>query len=55
MLEDHMADLIDVLAFYGLIAAQFLAVVVAYQHRTGFPAWHDINNPKCITLIRRVA
>jgi hypothetical protein len=54
MPEDHMANLMDLLAFYGLIAAQFLAVVVAYQHRTGFPAWHD-SNPQGITLIRRVA
>jgi hypothetical protein len=42
------------LAFSGLIAAPFLAVVVAYQFRTGFPAWQDLN-PKGITLIRRVA
>ncbi len=49
-----MADFIDLLAFSGLIAAQFLAVVATYQYRTGFPAWHDIN-PQRITLIRRVA
>lgn len=49
-----MADLIDLLAFSGLIAAQFLAVVVTYQYRNGFPAWHDIH-PQGITMIRRVA
>lgn len=49
-----MADLIDLLAFSGLIAAQFLAVVVTYQYRTGFPAWYDIH-PQGITPIRRVA
>jgi hypothetical protein len=49
-----MADLIDLLAFSGLIAAQFLGVVVAYQYRTGFPAWHD-SHPQRITMIRRVA
>jgi hypothetical protein len=54
MLEDHMADFIDLLAFSGLIAAQFLAVVVTYHYRTGFPAWNDIY-PQRITLIRRVA
>jgi hypothetical protein len=54
MPEDHMANLIDLLAFSGLIAAQFLAVVVAYQYRTGFPAWHD-TNPQGTTPIHRVA
>jgi hypothetical protein len=54
MPEDHMANFIDLLAFYGMIAAQFLAVVVAYQYRTGFPAWHD-SHPRGIPLVRRVA
>ena len=49
-----MANFIDLLAFSGLIAAQFLAVVCAYQYRNGFPAWHDIH-PQGITPIRRVA
>ena len=49
-----MANAIDLLAFSGLIAAQFLAVVVAYQYRNGFPGWHD-SNPQGITLVRRVA
>jgi len=49
-----MANLLDLLAFSGLISAQFLAVVVAYQYRTGFPAFHDIR-PQGITLVRRVA
>jgi len=50
MPEDHMDNLLDLLAFSGLIAAQFLAVVVVYQYRTGFPAWHD-SNPQGATLI----
>ena len=49
-----MANLLGLLAFSGLIAAQFLAVVFAYQYRHGFPAWHDIK-PQGITLVRRVA
>jgi hypothetical protein len=49
-----MANLLDFLAFSGLIAAQFLAVVVTYQYRTGFPAWHDMH-PQHITPIRRIA
>lgn len=48
-----MADLLDSLAFSGLIAAQFLAVVVVHQYRTGFPAWHD-STPRAV-LIRRAA
>ncbi len=49
-----MANLLDSIAFSGLIAAQFLAVVAAYQYRTGFPAWPD-SRPQRITLVRRVA
>jgi len=49
-----MVNLLDLLAFSGLIAAQFLAVVVAYQYRTGFPAWHG-SHPQPVPLIRRVA
>ena len=48
-----MDNLLDLLAFSGLIAAQFLAVVVVYQYRTGFPAWHD-SHPQGATLIHRV-
>jgi len=54
MPEDHMANLMILLAFSGLIAAQFLAVVVVYQYRTGFPTWQD-RNPQGVTLIHRVA
>jgi len=54
MLEDRMANLLDILAFSGLIAAQFLAVVVVYQYRTGFPAFSG-SHPQRVTLIRRVA
>lgn len=49
-----MANLLDVLAFSTLIAAQFLAAVVVYQYRTGFPAWHDSTPPR-IVLIRFAA
>ena len=49
-----MDNLIDLLAFSGLIAAQFLAVVVTYQHRTGFPTWQG-SNPQGVTLIHRAA
>jgi hypothetical protein len=48
-----MADLLGFLAFAGLIAAQFLAAVVVYQYRTGFPTWHD-STPRAV-LIRRPA
>ena len=47
-----MANLLDLLAFSGLIAAQFLAVVVVYQYHTGFPAWHD-SSPEGATLVHR--
>ena len=36
-----MANFLAPLAFSGLIAAQFLAVVVAFQYRNGFPASPD--------------
>ena len=49
-----MAAYLAPLAFSGLIAAQFLAVVVAFQYRKGFPASPDIN-PLATTLIHRAA
>lgn len=49
-----MANFLDLLAFSGLIAAQFLAAVVVYQYRTGFPAWHD-STPRRIPLICHAA
>jgi hypothetical protein len=49
-----MATFLAPLAFSGLIAAQFLAVVVAFQYRAGLPTSPDIN-PLAITLIHRGA
>jgi hypothetical protein len=49
-----MANFLDLLAFSALIAAQFLAAVVVYQYRTGFPAWHD-NPPRAIRLVHHAA
>jgi hypothetical protein len=49
-----MATFLPLLAFSGLIAAQFLAVVVAFQYRKGLPASPDIN-PLAMTLIHRAA
>lgn len=49
-----MADLLDFLAFSGLIAAQFLAAVIVYQYRTGFPSWHDTPSRR-VALVRRPA
>jgi hypothetical protein len=46
-----MANFLDLLAFYALIAAQFLAAVSVYQYRTGFPSWHD-STPRPVALIR---
>ena len=49
-----MAIFLSPLAFSGLIAAQFLAVVVAFQYRNGFPTSPDLN-PLTDTLIQRAA
>jgi hypothetical protein len=49
-----MANILAPLAFSGLIAAQFLAVVVAFQYRKGFPTLPDID-PLAVTPIRRTA
>jgi hypothetical protein len=49
-----MADFLHLLAFSALIAAQFLAVVVVYQYRTGFPSWHD-STPQGVTLVHHAA
>jgi len=49
-----MANFLASLAFAGLIAAQFLAVVVACQYRKGVPAFPDLH-PQGITLIHRAA
>ena len=49
-----MATFLAPLAFSSLIAAQFLAVVVAFQYRKGLPASPDIN-PLAMTLIHRAA
>ena len=46
-----MDNLLDLLAFSALIAAQFLAAVAVFQYRTGFPAWHD-STPRRIPLVR---
>jgi hypothetical protein len=49
-----MAAFLAPLAFFGLIAAQFLAVVVAFQYRKGFPTTPDFN-PFATALIHRAA
>lgn len=49
-----MAAFLAPLAFSGLIAAQFLAIVVAVQYRAGFTASPDIS-PLATTLIHRAA
>lgn len=49
-----MANFLASLAFAGLIAAQFLAVVVARQYRRGVPARPSVH-PQRITLIHRAA
>jgi hypothetical protein len=49
-----MASFLAPLAFSGLIAAQFLAVVVAFQYRNGLPASPDFH-PLAVTPIHRVA
>jgi hypothetical protein len=49
-----MAAFLAPLAFSGLIAAQFLAVVAAFQYRNGLPASPDMP-PLAITLIHRAA
>jgi hypothetical protein len=40
-----MANFLALLAFSGLIAAQFLAMVVAYQYRKGSPAPREPDLP----------
>ena len=49
-----MANYLAPFAFSGLIAAQFLAVVVAYQYRKGFSTAPDVT-PLAATPIHRVA
>ena len=49
-----MADFLAPLAFSSLIAAQFLAVIVAFQYRKGFPTLPDIR-PLTVRLIHRAA
>ena len=49
-----MVNFFAPLAFSGLIAAHFLAVVVAFQYRKGFPTLHDIR-PLAVTPIHRCA
>jgi len=49
-----MANFLAPLAFSGLIAAQFLAVVAAFQYRKGFPTSPDYD-PLAVTLIHRAA
>jgi hypothetical protein len=50
-----MANFLALLAFSGLIAAQFLAVVFAGQYRTGSPAPHEPNPQGATALIHRAA
>jgi hypothetical protein len=49
-----MANILAPLAFSGLIAAQFLAVVVAFRYRKGLPPSPDIA-PVAVTPIHRTA
>ena len=49
-----MAYFLPLVAFSALIAAQFLAVVFAYQLRTGFPA-SVATSPPAITVVHRAA
>jgi hypothetical protein len=49
-----MASFLAPLAFSGLIAEQFLAVVVAFEYRKGLPTSPDVD-PLTVTLIRRAA
>ena len=50
-----MANFLGPLAFSALIAAQFLAVVAAYQYRAGLPTSPDLNPLAAATPIHRAA